>query len=176
MAWPRMPCARCGASMPRRPDKRSDLCQRCWRDARCSACGQQLGIGEHTCVSVDLRATRQCTDCGAELSNSGYERWKSRCGRCDKKRWRQKRIALRVRLIAQFGGSCQRCGYEQCRAALHFHHVDSSEKGEWGSKKGSAEITEVAKHPERFELVCANCHFEIHNPTLMLIAETEVAS
>jgi hypothetical protein len=46
---------------------------------------------------------------------------------------------------------------------LHFHHIDASEKYDWNVKgKGGASIREVRKHPERFQLVCACCHIEIH--------------
>ncbi len=47
-------------------------------------------------------------------------------------------------------------------AALHFHHVDGREaEGEF-SKPGSVKLAEVERYPERFELLCANCHIELH--------------
>jgi hypothetical protein len=67
----------------------------------------------------------------------------------------------RIALLAQFGNRCQRCGYDRCPQALQFHHVDDSEKRAW-SKTGHASKAEVAAHPERFHLLCANCHFELH--------------
>lgn len=66
-------------------------------------------------------------------------------------------------LIASFGGACQRCGYHRCLRALHFHHKDASEKAEWSRGRGNASQDEVTRHPERFILVCANCHAEIHD-------------
>jgi hypothetical protein len=68
---------------------------------------------------------------------------------------------LRSRLIAAFGGKCQRCGYSKSLRALHYHHADASEKYEWSN--GRASLKEVEMHPERFILVCANCHAEIHD-------------
>lgn len=68
----------------------------------------------------------------------------------------------RRKLIAQFGGGCQRCGYDRCIRALQFHHKDPSEKYLW-SKSGRVAPAEVEAHPERFILLCANCHFEEHD-------------
>lgn len=64
-------------------------------------------------------------------------------------------------LIASFGSACQRCGYSRCLRALHFHHTDASEKYDW-SERGNAAQTEIEAHPERFILLCANCHAEEH--------------
>ena len=65
--------------------------------------------------------------------------------------------AKRDEQIDAFGGACQRCGYNRCRRALHFHHVERRI-----GKSGHVDIREVKDHPQRFELVCANCHIEIH--------------
>lgn len=62
-------------------------------------------------------------------------------------------------LIRQWGGKCQECGYNRCLRALHFHHVDASEKYQF-SKTGGASLDEVEQHPDRFRLMCANCHIE----------------
>lgn len=65
-------------------------------------------------------------------------------------------------LIAEFGGACQKCGYNRSPRALHFHHNDASEKYEWGAN-GKAALREISAHPERFILLCANCHAEEHD-------------
>ena len=69
----------------------------------------------------------------------------------------------RLKLMAKhsFGNACQRCGYDRCMDALHFHHLDSSEKYDW-AKSGQTSPREVMAHPERFQLLCANCHYEVH--------------
>ena len=50
---------------------------------------------------------------------------------------------------------CEICGYSKCASALHFHHKDQTMKEHrvW-----------VPEGPEfdKCMLVCANCHFEIH--------------
>jgi hypothetical protein len=69
----------------------------------------------------------------------------------------------RLKLVEEFGGACQRCGYNRCTRALQFHHKDASEKALWSKRSGRASTREVAAHPERFILLCANCHFEEHD-------------
>lgn len=159
-------CTGCGIQIPNRTDRQGTLCRPCQINRRCSLCGQILpATGGHTCASVDLKGERYCLDCGKLLNSSGYERWKTRCGACEKKRFRERERALRAELRLQFGGKCQRCSYSRCAAALHFHHNDASEKYDWSGKgNGSASLREITLHPERFELVCANCHIEIHHP------------
>lgn len=69
----------------------------------------------------------------------------------------------RHELIARFGGKCQTCSYDRCLRALQFHHSDKSDKKLWSKDKGGVNPKEVAAYPDRFMLLCANCHFEIHH-------------
>ncbi|QLG11009.1 hypothetical protein HLB42_09660 [Deinococcus sp. D7000] len=69
-------------------------------------------------------------------------------------------VLIKRTLVERFGGGCQCCGYNRSMRALQFHHTDSSEKHKWS--EGSASYAEVTAHPERFALLCANCHFEEH--------------
>ena len=70
---------------------------------------------------------------------------------------------MRAKLLASFGNTCQQCGYTKCLTALHFHHIDSSEKKTWFHSYYRS-LREVEAHPERFQLLCANCHTELHHP------------
>ena len=63
---------------------------------RCAACGQINPRPDHKCASVDAKGPRDCRDCAKRLSNTGYERWKTRCGPCEK-RWRDNERLLRGR-------------------------------------------------------------------------------
>lgn len=69
----------------------------------------------------------------------------------------------RDRLREQFGDACKRCGYNKSSRALHFHHLDPAEKYVWSKGKHRVSLREVELHPERFELICANCHAELHD-------------
>lgn len=139
------------------------LCNSCRLAARCPDCGRLLGQEDHICGSVESKGERKCKECEKVLSNQGFERWHTVCGKCSKKKWREKERAERKRLRLEFGGKCQECNYSKCQAALHFHHVDSTQKHEWNTK-GGADLREIKTHPERFKLLCANCHIELHFP------------
>ena len=39
-----------------------------------------------------------------------------------------RRIAIKQRAVEYRGGSCEHCGWNRNNAALHFHHVNPSEK------------------------------------------------
>ena len=63
---------------------------------------------------------------------------------------------------------CDRCGYDRCFGALDFHHTEASQKknthdslGYWlrqlSPDKFVAKILNT-----KYELLCANCHRELH--------------
>jgi len=159
---PPMYCEGCGERIPNRKDRKTPFCRRCVINRRCAECGQVMAPDkEHRCASVDLRGDRFCNVCGVKLRNEGYERQKRTCPRCMKMRWRDKERTWRAEAKRSFGGKCSACGYARCQAALHFHHVNGRLPE---SKRGSVRIQEVRAHPERFALLCANCHIELHNP------------
>jgi hypothetical protein len=84
------------------------------------------------------------------------------CARCRAdavSRWRRR---AKLTLVEEAGGRCVACGYDRCVAALHFHHVDPSEKrfaiGGRGLARAMEDLREEAK---KCVLVCANCHAEV---------------
>ncbi len=156
-------CQDCGKEIPDHPQRKTLYCVKCTRARRCK-CGSFLPANptkEHQCKSVDLKPNRTCIYCGNPLSYIGYERWHNVCVGCNKKRWREKEREQRKNLRIQFGGKCAHCGYNRYLVALHFHHLDSSEKYQW-SKDGKVSLREIRAHPERFTLLCPTCHFETH--------------
>ncbi len=68
------------------------------------------------------------------------------------------------RAVEYKGGKCERCGYDKCVAALHFHHLDPATKlfgiaqSGWGRS-----WTQIQREIEKCMLVCANCHAEIEH-------------
>ena len=65
------------------------------------------------------------------------------------------------------GGKCSICNYNKSLNALHFHHIDPKTKeghvGNLVHVKGKYVAFEEAK---KCQLICANCHSEIHDITL----------
>jgi hypothetical protein len=92
---------------------------------------------------------------------------------------KRKRISLYVceyrrktkqKAVEYKGGKCQRCDYDKSIAALDFHHRDPSGKDFSLASAGKTWNWERIK-PEidKCDLVCKNCHAEIHEEWRMSI-------
>lgn len=116
------------------------------------------------------KTTKKCNKCNVTyplnnfysngFDNKGKRKYKPSCKTCENSKRRNR---LNTMLLEHFGSiSCKICGYDKCREAIEFHHIDPSKK-EWRiaaltSHKPETIQSELAKGI----LVCANCHREIH--------------
>lgn len=78
-----------------------------------------------------------------------------------KKTWRTKAREL---LTEAFGGACTICGYNKCRAALDFHHVDPKQKDALLSiamRQGYAWAS-IVEEARKCTILCCRCHRELH--------------
>lgn len=84
----------------------------------------------------------------------------------------QKRRALRRRLalVQAAGGCCTICGYNTNLAALAFHHTNPIEKLFQLDARNCSNRTweSLQQEVNKCQLVCTNCHEEIHHPELHL--------
>lgn len=60
------------------------------------------------------------------------------------------------------GGSCSICGYSKSLAALQFHHLDPAKKDFNITRATTITLNKAKVELDKCILVCANCHFEIH--------------
>lgn len=61
------------------------------------------------------------------------------------------------------GNKCQICGYNKCSEALDFHHRNSNEKEfSLSSRDIKLDWEEIKKELDKCDLLCSNCHREIH--------------
>lgn len=76
-----------------------------------------------------------------------------------------RRNKLKERAIQYKGGKCQNCGYNKCKRALTFHHLDPSKKTfELNSNNMFAMAwKKVEEELNKCILLCSNCHFELHD-------------
>ena len=85
-----------------------------------------------------------------------------RCARCRSEavaRWRRR---VKATLVAEAGGACRCCGYRDCPAALHFHHVDPATKLFGIGGRGLAHSMELLRvEAAKCVLLCSNCHAEV---------------
>lgn len=109
-----------------------------------------------------LEGTRRkfcSTECVIKSSNSKHQNYSNQ----------QRRGASRkIKLMQMKGMSCQVCGYNKNYSALAFHHKDPKQKSfaldmrTCSNKSWESLLEEAAK----CDLVCMNCHMEIHHPDL----------
>ncbi len=85
-----------------------------------------------------------------------------RCCQCRREaviRWRRR---AKLRLVAEAGGRCQMCGYDEFSGALQFHHLDPSKKGFGLAMRGlTRSIEKLRKEAAKCVLLCANCHAKV---------------
>jgi 5-methylcytosine-specific restriction endonuclease McrA len=98
--------------------------------------------------------------------STGEFRWV--CKACEYLSSRKYLANLKLKAIKYGGGECQKCGYDKCWKALHFHHIDPSLKefGIFESRAGfpkSRSWPKMQKEIDKCILLCANCHAEIHD-------------
>ncbi len=54
------------------------------------------------------------------------------------------------------------CGYNKCLSALEFHHIDPLKKDFNISQFRTTSFESIKKELDKCDLLCANCHREIH--------------
>lgn len=88
---------------------------------------------------------------------------RARCSACNVSAVIKRRRKLKLMAVEYKGGCCSRCGYSKSVAALDFHHRDPSKKDFQISKRGYCLSWDRMKvELDKCDLVCRNCHAEIH--------------
>ena len=86
-----------------------------------------------------------------------------RCKKCSVDAVQRRRNKIKEMSIEYKGGSCKNCGYNKCKNALEFHHLDKTEKSFAISQKGHTRSWEVVKKElDKCVMLCSNCHKELH--------------
>lgn len=126
----------------------------------------------------NLQSRKFCLDCSPfgchntkrdidrpSKKKGGYANWSYDAKMLHKARVYRKGLLRKDKLIEMAGGCCCKCGYNKCKRALQFHHVDPSTKNfilcinnVWTK---SWQI--ILKEFNKCILVCANCHAEIED-------------
>lgn len=74
------------------------------------------------------------------------------------KRRKGREFIARVKRMA----SCSNCGYDKCPDALEFHHKEPQHKEVEINKIRDSSIEKIKEELRKCEILCANCHREIH--------------
>lgn len=73
--------------------------------------------------------------------------------------------ALKHQIVLYKGGKCEKCGYDKCEQALHFHHLNPDIKDFQISESYNlygCNLEKMKEEADKCIMICANCHAEIH--------------
>ena len=94
------------------------------------------------------------------LSGRKRPRWK--CLECSSDYSYMRKKRNKKKAIEYKGGCCNKCGYNKCDAALHFHHLDPLYKSFEISQNLSGSWELIRIELDKCILLCMNCHLEEH--------------
>ena len=71
---------------------------------------------------------------------------------------------MKALLVQEAGGACCICGYDRTMRALHFHHLEPSQKRHEINAKGAAiALAKLRIEAQKCVLLCSNCHAEVED-------------
>lgn len=77
--------------------------------------------------------------------------------------------AVKITSSQYLGGACALCGYNKCVQALQFHHVTGQKDFAISVLGHTKSWKKIEKELKKCELLCANCHAEIHAEKYILV-------
>lgn len=109
---------------------------------------------------------KRCTKCLEIKDRSNFygKKLQSFCKDCAKTIAKERIKGFKDKCLTYKGTKCSKCGYNKCKAALEFHHVDGSEKDFTISNVRTRNFDSVKKELDKCILICSNCHKELHYP------------
>ena len=135
---------------------------------QCCRCGQMKDLREDYPRSYTKEG-------GEPIGSHRADYYEYHCKICDnKKKGPQKAKKKRENSMLwklMYGNRCIVCGYDTCTHALEFHHLDREKKTvipsqlirKYNPKTAHPHnIKRVKRELDGCQLVCANCHREIH--------------
>ncbi len=102
------------------------------------------------------------------LDGRGYYR----CKRCRSAAVARRRRKVKAILVEEAGGACCICGFDRNMRALHFHHLDPSQKRHEINAKGVAiALDKLRVEAQKCVLLCSNCHAEVEDGMMSIPEE-----
>lgn len=82
------------------------------------------------------------------------------CKICHDIKWKQRKLDQITEILGEL--KCTVCGYNRCKEALEFHHLDPKHKDFSISSRVSISKETLNKELSKCVCLCANCHREVH--------------
>lgn len=159
-------CRKCGLKVPNRIVIDGKV-RNTQRRQFCLSCSPWQG--HNTKKNILEEGKKICSNCKKEKPICDFHRKtgkyrNSLCKAClyefQKERWTQRKKDA----VLYLGGKCSKCGYDKNFSVLSFHHKNAEDKEfDWNRLRLMAKDT-VKKELDKCDLLCSNCHGELHNP------------
>lgn len=105
----------------------------------------------------------------AGKSKSGKQTFRYRCKKCAVIAVEKRRKTLKLKALSYKGNKCTKCAYNKCGDALEFHHRDPIKKEFGIAADGCTKSWDrIKKELDKCDLLCSNCHREIHSQIAQL--------
>ena len=115
-----------------------------------------------------------CKDCKelldlTKFNSKGYntkksgervKTYRSKCANCYKVNKAHILDAIVVEIFNKY--ACSKCGYDRCKSAIDFHHLEPSEKEYNPSSIRRRDSSVIRKELMKCIILCSNCHRELH--------------
>jgi hypothetical protein len=118
---------------------------------------------------MPIPENKLCRRCGTTKHNSDFYRRRkgaglsAYCKTCTNNQTLERQRRLKKELVEYKGGSCERCGYNNCVAALEFHHTDPTQKDfTLAHLKLTSFNDKMKQELDKCIMLCSNCHREEH--------------
>lgn len=162
-------CLKCNSKFPNRIEI-DGIIKNMQRRKYCLNCSP---FGNHNTTKLHEPKSesgfRYCPKCKNDVSiecfyqRRGKPNSSTYCKPCTNTQTLSRQIKFKQFCVDYKGGSCELCGYNKCLSALEFHHKDPAKKDFEISKSRLKKMDdETIKELDKCNLVCANCHREIH--------------
>ena len=127
-------------------------------------------FGEHNTIQLH-KQKETCVYCDRPVTGNQIKYCSKKCGQ--KSRYENRSLDDKVAAVVKCnrniktksliykGGSCIVCGYNNCPAALDFHHIEEDEK-EFTLSQTTRSWIETKNELDKCVLLCSNCHREHH--------------
>lgn len=85
------------------------------------------------------------------------------CKSCTIKQTVERQRKFKEECVKYKGSKCEKCGYNKYVGALEFHHKDSNQKDFTIAHSRLTSFSDKVKQElDKCEILCSNCHREIH--------------
>lgn len=108
------------------------------------------------------RKLYKCTICNDDNKSHFTNGRFTQCKKCRRLKQNNTTRNHKITLVQYKGGKCEICGYNRCIAALDFHHRNPNEKDPNWRNMRRWNPERVKREVNKCQLVCRNCHSEIH--------------